>query len=319
MPSFTLKVREAGKLLGETEVTLPELTFVPETAIVHMRADGSETPLLGWGNRLWARMHEPAKDISGDRTPLTPESFERQANEETDGNPFGAPTIRNPFNPNRFSHPLAVSRQASKTTVLDARLKEVGAASRGLAVIEGVVHCAVPEPVYVVGAGPGIVRLEAVFREDADHMPVIAWNVFRADRSHDAEAFASEVAAVRGHSLLEPNGWLRVVYSVILKVDDVGEAFAEAFRRYQALGLPDPLELGARIAALPPDLFGPAAADEAQAILASVRHELERPLEPGGAMRPEAALEVCGLVASRYASVDRDWLESRAAAPVFAP
>jgi hypothetical protein len=319
MPTFTFKVREAGQLLGETEVSLPELTFVPETAIVHMRADGRETPLLGWGSRLWARMHEPAKDASGDRKPLTPESFARLANEETDGNPFGAQTLSNPFNPNRFSHPLAVSRQASKTTVLDARLKEVRAASRGLAVIEGVVHRAVPEPVYVVGAGPGVVRLEAMFREDAAHMPAITWNVFRADRSHDAEAFASEVAALRGHSLLDPAGWLRVVYSQILKVDDVGEAFAEAFRRYLTLGLPDPLGLGTRIAALPPELSGPAAADEAQDILADVRQELERTLVPGGDMRHEAALEVCGLVASRYASVDRDWLESRAAAPVFAP
>ena len=43
MPTFTLQVREGGSRLGETQVTIPELTFVPETAAAHVRPDGGRS------------------------------------------------------------------------------------------------------------------------------------------------------------------------------------------------------------------------------------------------------------------------------------
>lgn len=319
MPTFTLMVREAGRLLGETEVKLPELTFVPETAVSHVGTDGRETPFLGWGGRLWIGLHEPSADESGVRRPLSPESFAQRVNEVADGNPFGARTIRNPFNPDRFLHPLASSSKSSRTAVLEARLAEVRAAARGLAVIEGIVHRAVQEPVHVVNMGRGSVRVDTRFDDDTSGAPRIVWNVFRADRGQDAEVFAAELAASRSLPLAEPSGWLRVVYSQILMADDVGGAFGEAFRRFQGLGLPDRSRLAERIAALPKDLADPAAAEEAYTLLGQVREELDRALDLKGDMRHEAAVEVCSLVATRYESVDRDWLKARTAAPVFAP
>lgn len=319
MPTFTLMVREAGWLLGETEVTLPELTFVPETAAAHVGADGRETPFLGWGGRLWIGLREPYEDESGVRRPLSPESFARQVNEVVGGNPFGAPTIRNPFNPDRLLHPLAASAQGSRAAAMEARLAEVRAAARTLAVIDGIVHRAVQEPVHVVSVGRGSVRVDTRLDDDAPGAPRIVWNVFRADRGQDAEVFAAELAASRSLPLAEPSGWLRVVYSQILEEDDVGGAFGEAFRRYQGLGLPDRSGLGARLAAVPKDLAEPEAAEEAYGLLGQVRQELDRALDLKGDMRHEAAVEVCSLVAARYESVDRDWLKARTAAPVFAP
>lgn len=319
MPTFTLMVREAGRLLGETDVTLPELTFVPETAVAHVGADGRETPFLGWGGRLWIAMHEPVADESGVRRTLSPGSFAQQVNEVVDGNPFGPGTLRNPFNPDRFFQPLAAPSEAPRTALLEARMAEVKAAARGLAVIEGAVHRAVQEPVHVVSVGRGSVRVDPRFDEDAPGSPRIVWNVFRADRGQDAEAFAAELAASLGLPLAEPSGWLRVVYSQILKADDVGGAIGEAFRRFQGLGLPDRSGLGERIAALPKDLLDPATAEEAYALLGQVREELDRALDLKGDMRHEAAVEVCNLVAARYESVDRDWLKARTAVPVFAP
>lgn len=319
MPTFILHVREAGKLLGETEVTLPELTFVPETAVTLVRSDGTEIPLLGWGNRLWARMHEPAGNDAGGTVPMTLESFVRHANEARDANPFGAPAFRSPFEPDRFLRPLATPPRATKAAVLDARLGEVRAAARGLALVDGYVHRVVPEPVHVVSVGPRAVHVAVRCREDAGDMREIAWNVFRADRGHDAEAFARDVAERGGQDLQEPSGWLRVVYSQILRVDDVGGAFREAFGRFQALGLPDEAGIGASLASLPQDLSEPTAAEEAFVVLGRIREILGHPQEGSGDMRREATVEVCRLVAARYEGVDRDWLAARAAPPVFAP
>jgi hypothetical protein len=318
MPTFTLMVREAGRLLGETEVTLPELTFVPDTAVTHVDADDLETRFLGWGGRLWVAMHEPA-DESGARRPLSPESFARQANEAVDGNPFASRTIRNPFKPDRLFQPLAVPANASRTAVMEARLAEVRSAARDLAVIEGVVHRAVRDPVHFVSVDRASVRVDTRIDDGVQGAPRIVWNVFRADRGRDAEIFAAELAASRGLPLGEPSGWLRVVYSQILKVDDVGEAFAEAFGRFRRLGLHDGSGLGERIASLPRDLADPGSAEEAYAVLGKVREALYRSRDLKGDMRHEAAVEVCDLVAIRYESVDRDWLTARTAVPVFAP
>ena len=319
MPNFSLKVREAGKLLGETEVTLPELTFVPETAVALVRSDGTETPLLGWGNRLWVRMHEPAGKNGGSPAPMTLESFVRHANEARDGDPFGTSAFRSPFEPDRFLRPLATLPHAPKGAVLEARLGEVRAAARGLALVDGFVHRAVPEPVHVVSVGPRAVNVAVRFREDAGDLREIAWNIFRADRGHDAEVFARDLAERSGQDLQEPSGWLRVVYSQILRVDDVGGAFGEAFGRFRALGLPDDAGIGPCLADLPQDLSDPAAAEKASGVLGRIREILESPQDGSGDMRREAAIEVCGLVAARYEGVDRDWLAARAASPVFAP
>ena len=203
--------------------------------------------------------------------------------------------------------------------MLDARIGEVRAAARGLALVDGYVHRVVPEPVHVVSVGPRAVHVAVRCREDAGDMREIAWNVFRADRGHDAEAFARDLAERGGQDLQEPSGWLRVVYSQILRVDDVGGAFREAFGRFQALGLPDEAGIGASLAALPQDLSEPTAAEEAFVVLGRIREILGHPQEGSGDMRREATLEVCRLVAARYEGVDRDWLAARAASPVFAP
>lgn len=316
MPTFTLQVREAGRRLGETQVSIPELTFVPDTAAAHVRPDGSETALLGWAGRLWARMHEPAPD-GGDRgAPLSPEGFAHLANAAFGTNPFEAGSSRNPFEPDRFLRPLGILPGAAPEDVLDARLAEVRKASHGFALIDGFVHRAVPEPVHVVNVAHDGVRLHVRFREDAGDMQSTAWNVFRADRRRDAEEFAADLAERRGRPVVQTSGWLRVVYSQILRVDDVGEAFAEAFRRYRAGALDAPGRMEARIAALPRGPFDTGTADEAFDVLREIRSELA---SGGTDMRSEATREVCELVAIRYENVDRDWLVARAAPPVFAP
>lgn len=314
MPTFTLQIREAGRRLGETQVTIPELTFVPETAAAHVRPDGGETALLGWAGRLWAGMHEPSG--GGRCAPLSPEGFARLANTASGGDPFEPGGSRNPFEPDRSLRPLGIQADAPEEDVLDARLAEVRKVSHDFALIDGFVHRAVPEPVHVVSAGHGGNRLDVRFREDAGGTTPVAWNVFRADRRHDAEEFAAELAERRGVPLAESTGWLRVVYSQILRVDDAGEAFAEAFRRYRAGRLDAPGGLDARIAALPRDLTDPASAEAAFDILDGIRSELA---STGTDMGSETTREVCELVAMRYESVDRDWLVARATPPVFAP
>lgn len=315
MPTFTLQVREGGSRLGETQVTIPELTFVPETAAAHVRPDGGETALLGWAGRLWAGMHEPG--LGGERgAPLSSENFARLANAGAGGNTFEVDGLRNPFEPDRFLRPLRIQATAPQGDILDARLAEVKRISHGFAIIDGFVHRAVPEPVHVVNAGRGGIRVGIRFREDADDMASLSWNVFRADRRSDAEEFAADLAERRGVPILEATGGLRVVYSQILKVDDVGEAFAEAFRRYLADGLDAPRRMESRIAALPRDLSDPGTAEEAYDILGSISSELASKVTD---MRSGATREVCELVKMRYENVDRDWLVARATPPVFAP
>jgi hypothetical protein len=314
MPTFTLLVREAGKLLGETQVSIPELTFVPDTVLSHLHPDGSETAVLGWAGRLWAGMHEPVLAGEGRRRPISAESFARLANAAPAGNPQESVGFRNPFEPDRFLRPLGARTHASRDDLLDARLAEVRKVSHGLAVIDGFIHRAVPEPVHVVNAGYGGIRVGVRFREGTDDMQSLAWNVFRADRGRDAAEFASDLAERRGVPVLEPTGWLRVVYSQILKVDDVGEAFAEAFRRYLAGVLDAPARMASRIAALPRDLTDPGAAGQAYDILRDIGSELA-----SSDMSCVVTREVCDLVAMRYGNVDRDWLAARAAPLVFAP
>ena len=315
MPTFTLEVREAGRRLGETQVNIPELTFVPETAATHVRADGGETALLGWAGRLWAVMHEPS--LGGERgAPMSPEGFARLANAASGGNSFEAAGPRSPFEPDRFLRPLEIRKGAPQGEVFDARLSEVRKISEGFALIDGLVHRAVSEPVHVVSAGQGGIRLNIRFRDDAGDMPSISWSVFRADRRCNAEVFAALLAERHGVPVLEPTGWLRVVYSQILRVDDVGEAFAEVFRRYRAGRFDAPGPMESRIAALPRDLTDPGAAEEAYDILGGIRSETA---SAGTGMRSEATREVCELVAMRYENVDRDWLVARATPPVFAP
>lgn len=315
MPTFTLQVREGGSRLGETQVTIPELTFVPETAAAHVRPDGGETALLGWAGRLWAGMHEPG--LGGERgAPLSSENFARLANAGAGSNTFEVDGLRNPFEPDRFLRPLGIQATAPRGDILDARLAEVRRISHGFAIIDGFVHRAVPEPVHVVNAGQGGIRLSVRFREDAGDMPSNSWNVFRADRRRDAEEFAADLAERHGVPVLESTGWLRVVYSQILRVDDVGEAFADAFRRYRAGRLDAPGRMEARIAALPRGLSDPGIAEEAFDALREIRSELA---STGTDMLSQATREVCELVTMRYENVDRDWLVARAAPPVFAP
>lgn len=314
MPTFTLQIREAGRRLGETQVTIPELTFVPDTVASHVRSDGGETALLGWAGRLWATLHEPILGGDDRRAPLSLESFLGLVKADAESEPFEAVGLRNPFEPERFLHPLELRSGAHPDDVLDARIQEARKASHGLALIDGFVHRAVPEPVHVVSAGRGGIRLNVSFRED--HGPSVAWNVFRADRMRDAEEFAADLAERRCVPVLEPAGRLRVVYSQVLRVDDVGEAFAEAFGRYRAGGLEAPRRMEARIAALPRELRDPSAAEEAYDILRGVRTELA---SAGTDLHSATTREICDIVAMRYENVDRDWLVARATPPVFAP
>lgn len=316
MPTFTLVVREGGKLLGETQVSIPELTFVPETVLSSLQPDGSETAVLGWAGRLWAGMHAPVLAGEGRCRPLSFETFAKLANEAPGKDPSVTDGLRNPFEPDRSLRALGVQPDASRDDLLDARLAEVRKAAHGLALIDGFVHRAVPEPIHVVNSSHDGIRVGVRFREGAADMSSLAWNVFRADRGCDAEEFASDLAERRGLPVLEPTGFLRVVYSQIVRVDDVGEAFSEAFRRYRAGELDAPGRLEARIAALPPGPFDPGTADEAFEVLRDIRSELA---SAGADMRSDATREVCELVAMRYESVDRDWLVARAAPPVFAP
>jgi hypothetical protein len=120
MQAFTLTVTEAGKVLGEARVSVTELSFTPETAAMVTAASGRAVPLLGWGDRLWAATRE----AGADSPPLSFARFAELANAPVREPGFGGEdaTFRNPFAPDRFTHPLAVSAGATKAAVKAARL-----------------------------------------------------------------------------------------------------------------------------------------------------------------------------------------------------
>ena len=310
MPTITLTVREAGKVLGETGISIPELAYVPEAAAYLVDERGAETPLLGWGSRLWAPVRHPD---SGDRLDLA--AFTALLGTPRDANPFAAPAFDNPFEPNRFLHPLAVSARSDKAQVLAARLDEVRAAAADLTVIAGAVHRRVFEPVHhLVAAGAGF-ALTVRFDPPGIAGAAGGLDAFRADRGDDAEAYARIVAERAGKAYLGRRRDLRVIYDAILARDDVHAAFVDAFGRFERIAAapvsaPGEAELAvqARDLVLSKDRFAePAEEAEAAHALAGRMLESLRPTIRGDMAR-QVTLDVLELLSLRYERLDRPHL-----------
>jgi hypothetical protein len=319
MPSFNIPVREHGKSLGETEVSIPELAFVPEAALHLVDGTGAEQPLLGWGGRLWAPVRGP------DGAPLATEAFAALARAKSDPDPFSDRPFASPFEPNRFAHPLAVPDRARRPDVLKARPAEIAAIATDLAVIGGHVHRAVPEPVLRVQmAGPGGANATVNVRCDrpGPNGGDPGWDVFRADRPEDAEAFARSLAARSGGEFLGVRSRVRIVYDALLARDDVHAAFTDAFDRFGRLVAEKGtvVQGGATLAAEAGDALGAgrspgrfedlAAAEEARSVLDRIREALAASPGLAGDMHAEAVREVADLVALRYDDLDRAYLSA---------
>lgn len=330
MPRFTLKVAEGGKALGTADVSVPELSFVPETAAVHETSSGAETALLGWANQLWAPMREPGRGASRSRPVLGFDRFAELAQGAGGaGNPFdGPPAFESPFVPNRFSHPLAVRRGATRAEIHQARIAEIADAAARLAVIGGVVHRAVHEPVLVQRIGRDGVAVDVDFRDPGAAVAGPAWSLFRADRDEDAIDFARHVAKGAGLPFAGASGGIRVIYPHILRVDDVRLAMGDAADRFlrlaAATGGGGPKARSASDA-LRADVLARTAfadADEASRASDAVRlafGALDGLGLPDDDMRLEATREVCGHVLARFEAYDHDHLVARDAGPSFAP
>ncbi len=325
MPRFTLRVSEGGKELSTADVSFPELRFVPETAAVHETPQGEEVALLGWANQLWAPLREPGRQAS--RAPMGLDRFVALVQGAAGpANPFdGNPAFDSPFSPNRLTHPLAVRRDATQAEVHRARIAEIADAAARLAVIGGVVHQAVHEPVLVQRLGREGARVEVDFRDPTDAVAGPAWSVFRADRGEDALAFAEEVARIEGVPFLGGSGGVRVIYPQVLRVDDVRLAMGDAAERFVRLSRTAPAPAPAIEAALAASVldqggFGDAeAAERGAEALGAALDALPGLGLPEGDMRLAAAREVCRRVMARFEAHDLDYLVARDAGPSLAP
>lgn len=317
MPSFDLPVREAGRVLGEARVAVPELSFLPEAAAHVVERDGRGTPLLGWGGRLWEGMREPRSGA-----PLSLDAFVALSAAGPRPNPFedpGAAAFENPFEPDRVRRPLGLSPRAPGASVLAARTAEILEAARDLAVIAGQVHRAVPYPVHRLVPSRAGYAVDVRFEDPRGDPPPCGWDVFRADRGDAAEDFARMAAKAGGGTYLGRVRDVRVVYGPRLPRDDVHAAFADATGRFARLAarmggaLPGggALAREARSTVLGVDRFGSFEEAEAADALAGRMGGLLRGTV-GAGMARDATLRVLDLVALRYEWLDRPALQAPA-------